>query len=179
MHVCAHPEQTTPRARKRKLRGEWVCSWRWRSGPLPVRPTPGSCKAGRRCYAVAGRVTCCYCDGSSHVQVKVAVWGLAWRQQQSSFDESDHQRPVIRIRDRSEIPSGTRASARARAHSHRPMRAHMHARARAMLARRAISLQCLLAEPRRQWPEVSDFVACFCTLRESKNTVMRESCKTL
>ena len=127
--MCAHPEQTTPRARERKLRrmgllvapGEADHS---ESGPLPAPASP----AGRQCYAVAGRVTCCYCDGSSNVQVKVAVWGLACRQQQCSFDH--HQRQVVCIRDRSEIPFGTRACARARAHSHRPMRAHMHARAR-------------------------------------------------
>ena len=28
----------------------------------------------------------------------------------------------------------------------------------------------------RQWPEVSDFVACFCTLRESENTRTCENC---
>ena len=30
--------------------------------------------------------------------------------------------------------------------------------------------RCLQASRARQWPEVSDFVACFCTLRESENT---------
>ena len=32
------------------------------------------------------------------------------------------------------------------------------------------------AQPVRQWPEVSDFVARFCTLRESENTRTCENC---